>query len=141
MTSYNVTLYKLFLGEQDSVTGHYQRGFTVHSVVMAIFPRGTAFSFNGIGYYTRYDKTGYTNYDLYEGDIILDSFGKYYTIKSLKPWTQGDQFLFYECELEESPYFSLPTSASLFIGFEVITEGVMEFETGFERGYLTEIIY
>jgi hypothetical protein len=44
------------------------------------------------------------------------------------------------CELEALPYFSLPTGATYFFGFEEI-DADHKFEDGFERGYWSEIIY
>jgi hypothetical protein len=133
LTSYVVTLYKLFLGDQDTTTGHYQVGYTIHTVEMAIFPRGTAINL-GNGYYTRYSQTGFTEYSVDEGDVVLDSFGKYYQVLSLKPWTSGDELAFYECELEERANFAF---ISGFFGFEDLEHGTIGygFEDGFERGY------
>ena len=131
--SYTVTCYRLFLGDQDSTTGHYRRGYTIHSIVAPIFPSGTSLTIGNMGYYTRYSFTGFTEYDVTEGDVILDSFGRYFEIRNLKPWTNGDQFAFYELELEEKPVF--PFLAGFF-GFEDLTHGTIGgmFEDGFERG-------
>jgi hypothetical protein len=133
LTSYVVTLYKLFLGDQQDPTGHFQLGYTIHTIEMAIFPRGTAISI-GTGYYTRYSQTGFTEYNVDEGDVVLDSFGKYYQVLSLKPWTSGDELAFYECELEERPVF--PFIAGFF-GFEDLEHGTIGYgyADGYERGY------
>ncbi len=138
--SWSVTLYKLVLGDPDTETGHFGRGYTEHAITMAIFPKGTPFSFGSLGWYTKYDFTGYTAYSVADGDVVKDSFGRIFTIKSNKDWTVGDQFAFRECELESTPYFSLPTGATYFFGFEVIDDD-HKFEDGFERGYWSEIIY
>ena len=131
--SYAVTLYKLFLGDQQDPTGHYRPGYTIHSITCAIFPKGTALSFGSVGMYTKYDFTGFTAYDVTEGDVILDEFEQHYPIKSLTPWTVGNQFQFYELELEEKPVFPF---LSGFFGFEDTEHGEIgyEFEDGFERG-------
>jgi hypothetical protein len=86
-----------------------------------------------MGYYTQYDWTGFTEYDVDDGDAILDKFGRYFEIKSLKPWTNGDQFAFYELELEELNVFPF---ISGFFGFEDLDHGTLGgmFEDGFERG-------
>ena len=140
MVSFNVTYYNLVLGDADTVTGHYGRGYTEHAITMAIFPKGTPFSFGSLGWYTKYDFTGYTAYNVSDGGVVKDSWNNCYVIKSNKNWTVGDEFAFRECELEALPYFSLPTGATYVFGFEVIDDS-HKFEDGFERGYWSEIIY
>ena len=134
MTSYTVTLYKLFLGDQDTTTGHYDMGYTIHSISCALFPSGGAFNFGSLGFHTVNGSVGFTEYDVDEGDVILDGFGKYFEVKSLKPWTSGNTFSFYELDLVEKPDF--PFIAGFF-GFEDATHGTYggQFEDGFERGY------
>ena len=133
MTSYVVTLYKLFLGEQDTTTGHYQVGYTIHSIEMPVFPAGTRIGLSN-GYYTRYSMTGFTEYNVDEGDVVLDGLGRYYKVLSLKPWSVGDELAFYECELEQQASF--PFIAGFF-GFEDTEHETIGcgFEDGFERGY------
>jgi len=137
---YTVTLYKLFLGDQSTTPPyHFQIGYTIHSIVAPVFPRGTFVNTGNLVYYTQYDFTGFTEYDVNEGDVTLDKFNRYYEIKSMKPWTNGDQFAFYELEVEEKPVF--PFLAGFF-GFEDAEHFVPTpehstgaFEDGFERGY------
>lgn len=131
--SYTVTLYKLFLGDQDSVTGHFRQGYTIHSIEVAVFPSGGTFNFGSMGYHHVYGAVGFTEYDIDEGDVIFDSFSRHYMIKARKPWTTGDQFQFYELELEELSVFPF---LSGFFGFEDVEHGEIgfEFEDGFERG-------
>ncbi len=131
--SYTVTLYKLFLGDQDSVTGFFRQGYTIHSIEVAIFPSGGTFNFGSMGYHHVYGAVGFTEYDVVEGDVIFDTFDRYYMIKARKPWTSGDLFRFYELELEELSVFPF---LSGFFGFEDVEHGEIgyEFEEGFERG-------
>jgi hypothetical protein len=145
LVNYTVIIYKLFLGDPDATTGHPRRGYTVHSGLMRIFPRNTATTLGG-GYYTRYNQTGFANLNLDEGDVVEDSFGRRYYILSLKPWTNGDRFEFYEFELEDvtdtwsKPLIpDEPIASSSFFGFENLAEGnpTGMFEDGFERGYFT----
>lgn len=141
MSEYTFTLehYKLFLGDQDSVTGHYKKGFTIHTIEMAVFPTGTTLNLGGMGYYhTRYAHTGFTEYDVDEGDVEYDATsGRYVQILSRKPWPSVGQISFYECELEELEVFPF---LSGFFGFEDTEHGTVGygFEDGFERGYWVE---
>lgn len=132
-TNYTVTLYGLFLGEQDSVTGHYRRGFTEHTITCAIFPEGGIFNFGQLGMHNVNDAVGFTEYTVDEGDVIRDSFDRYYQIKTLKKWTQGNRFQFYELGIEE---LAAPLYLGGFFGFEDDEHIIIgcEFEDGFERG-------
>lgn len=130
----SATLYKLFLGDQDSTTGHYRRGFTVHTITAAIFPNGGAFAFGSLGYHTVYSCVGFTQYDVNEGDVIYTDTEQYYLIKSPpKRWPENGTFQFYELELERQDVF--PFLAGFF-GFEDEDHGTIGygFETGFESG-------
>ena len=129
-----LTYYSLFLGEQDSVTGHYQRGFTIHSIVAYIYPRNTAINLDGLRY-TRYGYTMFTEYEVTEGSVAYDAeMGRYFEILSKKPWPATGDLEFYECEVEEMTNF--PFIAGFF-GFEDEAHGLTGygFEDGFERGY------
>lgn len=128
---YSVTLYKLFVGDQQSPHGHFQPGYTIHAIIEAHFPMGTMI--HDIQRYTQYNQTGFTEADVDEGDVILDSFGKYYVIKARTMWPNGDQFGYYELELEELAVFP---HLSGFFGFEDMDHGTIGgmFEAGFERG-------
>ena len=148
MTNWEVTLYKLFLGEQGTTTGHYEMAYTTHSISMAVFPAGASFNFGTLGYHTVYTSTGFTQYNVQEGDVVLDSFNKYYKIVSYKDWTIGSEVQFRECQLERmrhlergggslEPYPLIDVSE--FFGFEDESHGTVGgmFEDGFERGYKT----
>ena len=132
---WTVTFYKLFLGDQDSVTGHFRPGFTIHSIEMAIFPKGGTFSFGALGFHTVYNATGFTEYLVEEGDVALDQLGRYYMIHmSPQRWGLGDQLKFLEVGLEEMKNF--PFLAGFF-GYEDTTHGTIGYgyEDGYERGY------
>ena len=131
--NYTVTLYKLFLGDQKDPSGHFQQGFTIHSITERHFTAGTYISVGGMARYTQYDWTGFTAYNVEEGDVILDSFGRHLAIKAVKPWTNGDIFEYNELQLEELAVFP---HLSGFFGFEDLDHGTVGgmFEPGFERG-------
>jgi hypothetical protein len=143
MVSFAQTLYHLILGSQDSTTGQYQRGYTILGIDMAVFPKGTSAVVSGHGIYAGRNAVGITNGEVYEGDIIKDTLGIHYQIVGVKPWTWGDTFVAYECDLNEilAVDVRIPTSGASpvsdpkFFGFESITPGSVEFEDGFERGY------
>jgi hypothetical protein len=142
MVSFGVSLYHLFLSsDRNSTTGWYNRGYSVCTLDMAIFPRGTSISL--APYYTRYSLTGFTEYNVDEGDVVFDTLGKYYQVLSVKPWCWGDKLSYFECELEEIPYFALPTSEALFYGYEDVDHGTIGSGYGdeFERGYMIETTF
>ena len=133
-TSYDCTLYQLFLGDQDSTTGHYRKGFTIHTVSVIIFPAGQTVTLGGLGYHQVYTETGFTEYDITEDDVILDGLGRYFEVKSYKDWVSQGEIQFRELELERLNIF--PFTADFF-GFEDEDHGVVggAFEDGFERGF------
>lgn len=132
MPSFTVTLHSLFLGGQDTVTGWYRKGYVNLTITMAVIPRSSSRVLASMGVYCRLDAVGLTNYEVEEGDIVKDTFGDYWLISGKKPFTVGDTFVYYECDLKK--LLNFPFISDLF-GFEVILEGVQEFETGFQRGY------
>ena len=138
MTDYTVTLYKLFLGDQQtSAPYHYQRGYTIHSIEVMVFPQGGTFNFGSLGYHVTNNAVGFTEYDVREGDVI--AFGGYYQVKHVKYWTVGDSYQFSELMLEAlgSVYgddggggFPFLTG---FFGYEDLEHGLLGF--GYEAGY------
>jgi len=141
--SFNVTIYRLVLGNQDATTGHYKRGYTLLSGDMVIFPPGTGVNISGHGIYAGRDSVGITNLQIYEGDCIKDSQSIIYRVVGVKPHTWGDTFVFYSVALKEILALDLlvpesgtsPSGDPNFFGFESITSGTVEFESGFERGF------
>ena len=132
---WTVTLYKLFIGDQDSVTGHFRPGFTIHAIEMAIFPEGSPFFNSSLGRYGSYNATGYTEYLVSEGDVVLDLLGYHYEIKTVpKRWGLGGTLKYLATGLEEMSNFPF---LSGFFGFEDEDHGLIGygFEDGFERGY------
>jgi hypothetical protein len=134
MPSALVTYYNLFLGDQDSVTGWFRKGFTIESVEMAIVPNGTIQMLTGMGYYGRHNAEGLTNYDVKKGSIVKDGYGVHYLIVGIQPFKWLNKFVYNACDLEELADF--PFIAGFF-GFEDTEHGTIgyEFEDGFERGY------
>jgi len=136
MASFVVTYYNLFLGDQDAVTGWYQRGFTSEAIRMAIIPKGNVQVLSGLGLYSRHDAVGLTNYDVETGSIVKDAFDTYYLIVGLQPHKWGNEFVYFAVDLEELTDFPF---ISGFFGFEDTATGTVgyEFEDGFERGNWT----
>ena len=124
----------MFLGDQDTTTGHYKVGYTIHTIEMPIFPAGSTFSNTVMGFHTINTETGFTLYDVTVDDVVLDQFGKYHKIIGSKDWATGDTLHCRECGLEGMKDFPF---AAGFFGFEDVGHGTIgyEFEDGFERGY------
>ena len=137
LEKFTVTLYGLFLGDQDTTTGHFRSGYVYQSITMAIVPRSNTRALTAVGSYARLDGVGFTEYEVQIGDVVGDKFGRYWTIEGKKLWSWGDKFVVYECDLSQKLNFPFTSG---FFGFEIlssdedgnITQG---FETGFERGY------
>jgi hypothetical protein len=110
-SSANVTLYTLSLVSADPVTGWYGREFSSGTIKMVIRPRGSSFMALGIGYYARYDVTGFTVSAVYEGDMIKDANNVYYLVKSVQEEWWLDTFSHYVCELVKSEFADQPTSS------------------------------
>lgn len=136
MASFQVTLYSLFLGAQDTETGWFQKGYIIQTVTMAVIPKGSTHFLSGLGYYSRHDAVGFTNFTVKVGDYIKDSFDTHYLIVGLQPHTWGNVYAYTACALEEAMDFPF---ISGFFGFETyryvssLSTGE-EFEDGFERG-------
>jgi hypothetical protein len=131
--SYIVTFYELFLGDQDSVTGHYRMGYTITSGAVVIFSNNGTFSYGVLGKHVTSNFIGFTKYSVEQGDVIYDSFGRHYEIKRVDPMCNGDQFKYNLLSLEELTNFPF---LSGFFGFEDTEHGTIGcgFEEGFEHG-------
>ena len=125
----------MFLGDQDTDPPyHYKIGYTVHTIEMPIFPAGTTFSNTVMGFHRIKTKTGFTNSNVTEDDVVLDQFGTHHKIVVTEDWATGATHHCRACSLEEMKDF--PFTAGFF-GFEDVGHGTIgyEFEDGFERGY------
>jgi hypothetical protein len=131
-----VTYYHLFLGDQDSTTGWYQKGYVIQTIRMLIMSRAVVQRASGLGIYSRHDAVGITNYDVEVGSVVKDAFDTHYLIKGLRPHMWGNQFGYYSCDLAELTDF--PFIAGFF-GFEVLVgspgDVVQGFADGFQRGF------
>ena len=132
----------MHLGDADATTGAYVRTWTYHSIVMFIFPRGAGSGYGTLGFRGKLDATGYTQYDVTMGSVVMDAIGKMWMIASdPQPWCQGDEVRFYSVDLKQMYEVPFPVTApedegdSHFYGFERIDDGHM-FEDGFERGWM-----
>jgi len=134
---FQLTLYGLFLGDQDPITGHYKKGYVYQTITGAVVPRGGSLAYLSAGKYSSLSGVAYTNYEVQKGDVIKDELGNYWEIIEKQAWPWGNQFVYYECDVKK--LLNFPFTAGFF-GFEIlssdedgnITQG---FETGFERGY------
>ena len=132
---WTVTFFKLFLGDQQTEPPyHFQMGYTVHTIEIAIFPEGSPFFNFGLGLHGTYNATGYTEYLITAGDVALDQLGHYYEVKPKpKRWGLGNRLDFLACALEELDNFPF---LSGFFGFEDTEhENIGSgFEVGFQCG-------
>ena len=101
MTSADVTLRTLSLGNPDATTGWYAKTFTDSTIKMVILPRGATFQVLGMGYYARYDHSGFTVDPATEGSEIQDSFTNYYEVKTIKDHAWLNTIIMRECELSK----------------------------------------
>jgi hypothetical protein len=96
---YSVTRRALALGALDSITGWYAKEWANSTIEMPILKRGTTLTGLPIGSYAKYDKSGFTQDPIAEGDQIIDSFGNYYEVESVEDITIGDSLYSFECQL------------------------------------------
>jgi hypothetical protein len=136
-------LCKLVLMDRDDTTGHYHSAYSSGSIIMKIYPAGSQVNFAGTINYTRHTFTGFTEYNVDEGDVVKNDSNEYFKILSRKEWPASGDLEFYECELQKIPYFSLPTSETLFYGYEDVDHGTIGdgYADGYEHGYYTEVTY
>lgn len=134
--SFTATLYSLFFGAQDTVTGWYQKGYVMQVAEVFVVPRGTVQRATDMGFYSRHDAEGMTAYECKIGDVVKDAFDEHYLIVGKQPWKVGNKFIFYALDLEQLLDFPF---ISGFFGFEILVGElgavVQGFEDGFERGY------
>ena len=132
---WTVTLYKLFLGEQQTEPPYqFQMGYSIHAIEIAIFPEGSPFFNFSLGTHGTYNASGYTEYLVTAGDVVLDQLGHYYEVKPKpKRWGLGNRLDFLACAMEEMPNFPF---LSGFFGYEDVDHGTIGYgyEDGYERG-------
>ena len=87
-----------------------------------------------IGWHTINNSVAFTEYDLEEGDVLMDAFEDYYAIKSNKKWTIGNQLKYAQHSVELLDTFPF---LSGFFGFvdEEHTTSETWFGDGFMHGY------
>lgn len=102
-----VTYRLLTLGSRDSETGWYEKIYVESTIKMPIVPRGTTFTFQGVGYYARLDALGFTADPVEVGSQIKTKSGTYYEVKGVKPHYWLDSFMFREVDLAELPLHEL----------------------------------
>ena len=137
MVNLYVTLHSLVLGDQLTTPPYWFReGYTQSAIKMVIDAKGSNSILTGAGVYCKLDAIGYTRYQIYEGDVVEDAKGNYWMIMGIKECTRGATLDHFEVDLKQLLTFVPPAIGTAF-GFESITPGVEEFETGFERGTFT----
>ena len=99
MTSLNVTLHRLTLGDQREDTGHYLVSYSDSTIKMFIQPRGVMQLKTSVGDFARVDSVGITDVAVQDGDRITDSSGRTYTVLTSAPAEIGDKLVYYEVGL------------------------------------------
>ncbi|MFA5365194.1 MAG: hypothetical protein WC325_08455 [Candidatus Bathyarchaeia archaeon] len=100
----NVTLRTLSLGTQDTVTGHYSKSYATTAIRMILLPKGASKIINGVGFYGKYDVTGFSADALHEGDQIIDAFGNYFSVELCEAFDWLNSRLYYTSSLVKLNY-------------------------------------
>ena len=96
MSSFDVTRSRLVLDARDPVTKWCNTDRTATSTIECMIrPKGAVFTSMGIGYYAKYEHTGYTDFEIFEGDYITDANGSTYEVSTREAEWWGDSFGFY----------------------------------------------
>ena len=69
---------------------------------MIIQKRGGSILIGGVGYYAKYDVTGYTANTIQEGDKVRDNRGIYWLVLTVEPIFLGDTIECYQTEMSRS---------------------------------------
>ena len=110
-------------------------GYSIHTIEIAIFPEGSPFFNFSLGLHGTYNASGYTEYLLLAGDVVLDQFGHYYTVKTKpKRWGLGNRLDFLACALEEVNNFPFLSGFFGFVDEEHTTSDTW-FGDGFMHGH------
>lgn len=140
--SFTVTVYQFSPGAYDSITGIPAQQFTPSSARVAVIPKGSSITINGVGYYPKTDAAGITPYDLNEGDYIHVEYqtgaSGYWKIMARREIPWGNVLVGYFLDLARVINLPFIPITSGYYGFETIatdTDGIVTegFEDGFER--------
>lgn len=101
--SFNVTRRQLSLGDADATTGWYVKEWTESTIEMVIQPRGGVNIGLPPGIFARLDAVGLTAAPVLVAEEIEDA-GVFYEVKTVKPYSIGDSFMYRECQLTELPF-------------------------------------
>lgn len=99
VTTWNVTRSKLVLGDQDATTGWYEKLYYDSTIEMVIATKSTATIAHAVGAYVKLDAVGFANSYVKNGDVITDSYGNYWLVRTVQPMYAGDKLKFYQCDL------------------------------------------
>ena len=110
-SSADVTLYILTLGDADSITGWYEKAYGSGVIKMIVRPKGSSFNLMGVGLYAKYDNTGFTADAVSDGDVVEDSNGMFYLVRSTQEEWWLDTFSHYVCDLAKRDFSDQPTTS------------------------------
>jgi len=101
----DVTRRALTLGDPDSTTGWYAKGYTEKTIDMIIIPRTATQVLISAGLWAHEDAVGLTVDPVNVGDQIKTKEEIYYEITSIQRVFIGDSFSHYVCDLKELPLY------------------------------------
>jgi len=102
--SFDVTRRKLQLGSRDSTTGLYDKSYVETSIDMPIVSAEAAKKLLPVGSQVVFDRVGFTQDVVVEGDEIVTAADVYYLVQTVKLHWIGDSFVYRECQLSVLPY-------------------------------------
>jgi len=103
VSSIDVTLWSLSLGDRDTVTGWREKSFSESTIEMIVLSRSVTAMHLVPGMYARLDAVGRTRDTLEIGDEIETAANVYYEVKTIRNNYVGDLLWFRDCDLAELP--------------------------------------
>jgi len=104
VSSIDVTLRSLSLGDRDTVRGWREKSFSESTIEMIVISRGANSLHLIPGLYAQNDAVGRTRDSLEIGDEIETAANVYYEVKTIRNNYVGDLLWFRDCDLAELPF-------------------------------------
>lgn len=103
ITTCDVTLRTLSLGDRDDETGWRAKSFSTSTIEMIVISRGANSLHLVPGLYAQTDAIGRTRSSLSVGDEIKTAANVYYEVKAIRDNYVGDLLFHRDCDLTELP--------------------------------------
>jgi hypothetical protein len=98
------------LGDQDDVTGWYEKEYHEQTIRMVLVQREAQAQALQMGYWVSLDALGLTCEHVGVYDLLVDKLGRTWEVKTVKPQILGNIIKFYVCDLKELPLEGLTGS-------------------------------